>query len=148
MSAEDKKKKFEKYMVKFRAIRRPTFKQKKEAYLVALEFYGGFVGNSCKAVGVNRSTVHRWRKKDKKFDEMIFDIEEDILDFVESKHMSNINNGDVISIIFHLKTKGKNRGYIERQEVTGKDGGPIESRINIENAKHLMGDLGFERLED
>ena len=31
--------------------------------------------------------------------------------------MENINNNENIAIIFYLKTKGKQRGYIEKQEV-------------------------------
>jgi hypothetical protein len=36
-----------------------------------------------------------------------------------------IDNGDVASTIFYLKTKGKKRGFVERTELTGNEGQPI-----------------------
>jgi hypothetical protein len=42
---------------------------------------------------------------------------ERFLDFLESKLVEQINGGNTTSIIFALKTKGKNRGYVERQEI-------------------------------
>ena len=53
-------------------------------------------------------------------------IEDVALDFAESALHDNIKNGKEASIIFYLKTKGKNRGYVERQEITGKEGEPIQ----------------------
>ena len=44
-------------------------------------------------------------------------VKESLLDLAESKLMENINNNENIAIIFYLKTKGKQRGYIEKQEV-------------------------------
>ncbi len=42
---------------------------------------------------------------------------ETLLDFVESKLFENVNANDTTSIIFYLKTQGKNRGYIEKQNL-------------------------------
>jgi len=38
-------------------------------------------------------------------------------DFAEASLLSNIKAGDTTSIIFYLKTKFKNRGYVERSEM-------------------------------
>ena len=36
-----------------------------------------------------------------------------------------MRKGNITAIIFTLKTIGKSRGYVERQEVTGADGGAV-----------------------
>ena len=45
------------------------------------------------------------------------DATESLVDLVESKLIENIKENDNTSIIFFLKTKGKKRGYIEKQEI-------------------------------
>jgi hypothetical protein len=49
-----------------------------------------------------------------------------MVDVAESKLMAKIDAGDTTAIIFFLKTQGKGRGYVERQEVTGAEGNAIE----------------------
>ena len=44
-------------------------------------------------------------------------IQDSLLDLAESKLLENIENNENTAIIFYLKTKGKKRGYIEKQEV-------------------------------
>ena len=41
------------------------------------------------------------------------------------------------AVCFYLKTQGKDRGYIERQEVSGPDGRPIEHMVAIANLVDL-----------
>lgn len=47
------------------------------------------------------------------------------LDMSESQLLKAIQSGDGPMIRFHLATKGKRRGYTERTELTGADGGPV-----------------------
>ena len=92
----------------------------KKGFLQAYKKSFGNVAQSCKAVGISRQTYYNWKEKDKSFSQDIIDLEpeNDFLDFLESKLVEKINNGDTSSIIFALKTKAKKRGYIERQEIS------------------------------
>lgn len=56
---------------------------------------------------------------------------EGMLDIAEAKLFQAIANGEAWGVIFYLKCKGKQRGYIERQEITGADGSPVVGPTNI-----------------
>jgi len=77
----------------------------------------GIVTRSCAAANIPRANFYRWYREDPAFKKAALDAEEAALDYVESKHYDLIEERNPASIIFHLKTKGKNRGYIERSEV-------------------------------
>lgn len=95
---------------------------KKESILKALEKSLGVVNIACKNTGTPRSTFYKWLKEDKDFAKQVHDIENIALDFAESHLHKQIGEGNTSATIFYLKTKGKKRGYIERQEITGADG--------------------------
>jgi len=100
--------------------------QTKKALLEALEKTLGIVTTACKVVGVQRGTFYRYYNEDKDFAKAVKEIENVVLDFAESQLHKQIKDNNTSSTIFYLKTKGKNRGYIERQEITGKEGEPIQ----------------------
>lgn len=56
---------------------------------------------------------------------------ETMLDDAENALGKAIRNGEAWAVCFYLKTKGKRRGYIERQEFSGPDGKPVETRTEI-----------------
>ena len=56
-------------------------------------------------------------REDEEYNESVKSIEDIALDFAESQLHKQIRDGEVSSTIFFLKTKGKRRGYIERQEI-------------------------------
>lgn len=71
---------------------------------------------TCAALNITRQTFYNRKAKSKKLQELVDEADESLLDFAESKLIEHINGGDVTSLIFFLKTKGKKRGYIERTE--------------------------------
>ena len=66
------------------------------------------------------------------------------LDYAENKMWELIKNGNVAALLFYLKTKGKERGYAERRELTGSNGTPLqmgEVKIYIpDNGRDTHGD--------
>jgi len=110
---------------------------KKEALLKALENSLGVVTVACKAAGVPRSTYYKWLKEDKEFKAQVTDIENIALDFGESQLHKQIGDGNTSATIFFLKTKGKKRGYIERNELDLTSGDePIKINVNIKGVEY------------
>lgn len=84
--------------------------------LEALEKAFGIVTAACKAAGINRDTHYRWLKEDADYKDAVNELANVSLDFAENALLKKIQEGETTAIIFYLKTKGKQRGYIERQE--------------------------------
>ena len=91
--------------------------QNKKALIKALEKSMGIVTNACKIVGIDRTTFYRYYNEDENFKEAVDNMQDYVLDFAESKLLENIKDKKETSIIFYLKTKGRKRGYIEKQDV-------------------------------
>ena len=92
-------------------------KTKKETFLIALENELGHISKACEQAKIHRQTYYLWIKKDEDFKQKCEDVQESFLDLAESKLLEKINDGDNTCIIFFLKTKGKKRGYDERQTI-------------------------------
>lgn len=89
----------------------------KRALLNALEKSLGVVTTACKQTGLSRTQFYEWLKTDEEFRKQVDDIQNVALDFAESQLHKQIGDGSTSATIFYLKTKGKGRGYIERQEI-------------------------------
>lgn len=100
---------------------RYNIEQLKEAFTKS----GGFISLACKMLDCTRKTLYNYLKKYPELQEHLDDIREGYLDMAESGLISHIKEKDKQCLFFYLKTQGKNRGYVERQEFTGKDGEPI-----------------------
>ena len=94
----------------------------------ALSVSRGLKGPAAKSLGVTWQAVHNRVKKSERLQKHLQQLREDSLDYVEGKLFQNIDEGNTSSIIFFLKCQGKARGYVERVETTGADGGAIEHR--------------------
>ena len=93
----------------------------------ALEQSLGVVTTAAKIGGIDRSTHYEWLKTDEDYNQKVIDLENVTLDFAESQLHKQVKEGNTTATIFLLKTKGKKRGYIERQEI--QMDGEIESKV-------------------
>jgi len=96
--------------------------QHKKAMLDALEKSLGVVTAACKSVGVGRTTHYLWMDTDPEYKAAVEELSDVAIDFAESQLHKQIKEGNSTATIFFLKTKGKKRGYIERQEVDVSSG--------------------------
>jgi len=97
----------------------------KKKMIEALEKTLGIVTHAANMVGIHRDCHYRWMKEDSEYKAAVESVGEGVLDFAESKLHGLIDSGDTAATIFYMKTKGKKRGYIERQELTGPDNQPV-----------------------
>lgn len=91
-----------------------TTDTRKQSLIEALRKTKGIVSTACASVGVARRTFYHWLETDPEFKRSAQDVQEEALDFVESKLMERIEAGAERSIIFYLKTRGRRRGFQER----------------------------------
>lgn len=91
-------------------------KQKQRSFLKHYKDGHGIITYACQATGIARRTYYNWLEKDEKFREAIEALQEETIDIVESKLLTQIDDGNLTAIIFYLKTKGKKRGYVEAVE--------------------------------
>ena len=111
----------------------------KEAFIIAYKENFGNITIACESAGVGRGQYKSWCDKDPEFRTRLAEIEpeEIMLDFGEHKLMERIAKGDTLATMFLLKTKGKRRGYIERQEVAHEGDVVKQITVNVLKADHV-----------
>jgi hypothetical protein len=119
---------------------------KKKQFPTVLKDCLGIVSTACAKIGVARNTYYSWRKVDPGFAAECDDVDEDVLDLGESTLHELIKEKNVVATIFLLKTKGKKRGYIERNEFTGANGGPIQTE-ELSDSQIKLFERGIVNLE-
>ena len=92
-------------------------KNDKKKFLEMFKKKDCHISNTCEDINIGRRTYYEWIDADEKFAEAVDDVRESLNDDTEGALMTAINSGNVVAIIFRLKTKCKDRGYIEKQEL-------------------------------
>lgn len=119
--------------------KRVSMAVQKGMMIQAMEKSLGIVTTACRSFGVSRDTHYRWLREDSEYRQAIDSIESMALDLAESKLHQEILNGNTACIIFFLKTKGKKRGYVEKQEVETTIKAPDFSGLSTNELMDLLG---------
>lgn len=110
-------------------------RKSKKAIIEAIKDSGGIMSTIARRLGVTWHTADTWVKQYNETKQALQDEREAILDLAESTLFRNIKDGNSQDAKWLLSTMGKNRGYSERQEITGVDGGPIDVNAIIRKAE-------------
>jgi len=95
----------------------------------ALKEKHGNLSASARYLGCSRNTISRYIDTYPTVKAVYDEERETLIDFAENQLFQQVKDGNITAIIFTLKTIGKHRGYVERQEVTGAEGGHIVVRL-------------------
>ena len=102
---------------------------KTEDIVGALNRSNGYVYLAADLLGCTADTIYRRAKRSKVVRDAMDRPRGRGLDRAESKLDDAIDRGEPWAISFKLATIGKHRGYVKRDEITGKDGESLELRI-------------------
>ena len=89
----------------------------KRNMLQALRATLGIVSAAAEKVGISRGTHYRWLNEDPDYAEAVANVAEYVTDFAESSLFKLIQEGNPQATLFYMKTRGRSRGYVERQEI-------------------------------
>ena len=97
--------------------------------LDAIKKNGGAVYLAARELGCAPNTIYNRMEKTPALKQAVEDARGEVVDYAEQKLRLAILNGEPWAIAMALKTIGKSRGYVERQEVTGAEGSHIVVRL-------------------
>jgi transposase-like protein len=111
-----------------------------EALIEKIEQARGNISAVARAFGVTRRTIYKRIMRNATAQKALEDARETMLDEAESVLYTKALEGSTPELIFFLKTQGRRRGYVERQEITGAEGGPLE--VEFDYSKFIRSATG------
>lgn len=94
----------------------------------AIQAKAGNVTEAAQALGITRRGLQKRIAKSVELQELLKDERESMVDLAESALKKKIKEGDTASIIYTLKTQGRERGWAEGP--TGDANDPIHIRLD------------------
>lgn len=100
----------------------------------AIELSGGLLAGAAIRLGCSRSTINGYLVRNPKLRETVASCRDVELDRAEHKLFLAVERGESWAITLMLKTLGRTRGYVERQEISTEGGSLI-----VEVVRHADG---------
>jgi hypothetical protein len=95
--------------------------------------YRGNLTSVARELTCDRHTLYAFIASHATCQKALANSRESMIDNAESSLYAKVLEGEAWAVCFFLKTQGKKRGYVERQEVTGADAEPIKLIVTYEN---------------
>jgi hypothetical protein len=99
--------------------------------IAALQETKGMMFLAAKRLGCSHETIRRYCKRHPTVQAAKDEQRGEMVDTAELKLWQSIQNGEAWGITLALKTIGKDRGYVERTEQTGRDGAPLNEVVKV-----------------
>ena len=116
-------------LVKVERDKRPYRKYTQEQMIKALEESKGLVAPAARALGCSRDTIRSYLEEYSAVAQAKLDQREAVTDMAENSLYEAIRRGEAWAVCFYLKCMAKDRGYVERAELTGAKGAPVKIKL-------------------
>jgi len=86
----------------------------------------GLVSYAARRLGCSVRTVENYCTRYAAVRQARDDARGELLDLAETHLWQSVERGDLSAVMFVLRSLGRDRGYGDKTEITGPDGGPIQ----------------------
>lgn len=104
-------------------------KYRKQDVIDALVDARGMIAPAARRLGASRTTILSYIDQYPEIAQAVADQREAVTDLAETRLYDAIQDREAWAICFYLKTQAKRRGYVERAEVTGSNGAPVNIKL-------------------
>jgi hypothetical protein len=101
--------------------------------IAAIQEAHGLVLVAATRLGCSTSTIYRRADRFASVRDALQSAREEIVDLAEAKLYQAVQAGEAWAVTLVLRTLGRRRGYVERQELSGADGQSLEVRLEWVN---------------
>lgn len=108
-----------------------------ERIIQALKDTNGLVSLAARKLGCTTQTIYTRAKKIAAVQQTIDECRVELVDHAELALRAAILDKQPWAVALTLRTLGRDRGYVERQEVTGDSGGPLTIKVVYENKRSV-----------